>query len=133
MREFETLDINNKKCRFQYSIEQDGEYITFRVFSIPMNELEWFQYTVKIINSHLAKSETFTHNYKMEFSKKGIPEKIVEIASNYLKRSIVSSPKSPKPGDFIIPAAIKAWDRLILQNSNARYDKANDCFILEWK
>ena len=89
MQQFETIDIDNNVCKFQYSMEYGDELnsdkVYFKVFSIPEKQERWFSYTFKIIGNDVAKSETMTNNDCIEFAKKGIPEKIIEIASSVLK------------------------------------------------
>ena len=133
MTEFETTDINGVVCRFQYSFENgndDGEII-FKIYTIPYNEMRWFSYKVKIINQSLVKNENWSHNNNLEFSKKGIPEKIIQIASSELNCDVMSSPITFNLGNFLSPPSRKAWERLINQRENAFLDSKNDCFIYE--
>lgn len=136
MIEMETIDLHNNNCHFQYFVELGDELrpdeITFKVYSIPKEELRWFSYKLKIIDNNIAKSEMMNNNSNFEFSKKGIPEKIIEIAADHLERSVISSPINPKMGDFLVPQAIKAWERLIKQNNKVRKDEENGCYILEY-
>jgi len=131
MTEFETVDIDGVICKFQYKIEisDDKEKIHFKVYSIPENEMSWFTYTVKIKDKGLVKSENMTFNSNKEFLKKGIPEKIIQIASKDLESSIISSPLNPKNGNFLIENSYKVWERLVEQDENAVLDSENDCFI----
>jgi hypothetical protein len=131
MTEFETVDIDDNICQFQYvkEINDLDNEVTFKVYSIPINEIRWFSYRVKIINENLVKSEHLSINNHTEFSKKGIPEKIIEIASSELNRDIYSSPISFNEGDFLTPQSKKVWERLVAQNENAVLDSENDCFI----
>ncbi|PIY12264.1 MAG: hypothetical protein COZ18_02455 [Flexibacter sp. CG_4_10_14_3_um_filter_32_15] len=131
MTEFETVDIDDNICQFQYVKELndlDNE-VTFKVYSIPLNEMRWFSYRVKIINEDLIKSEHLSINYNTEFSKKGIPEKIIEIASSELNSNIQSSPISFQNGNYLTEPSRKAWERLVARNENAVLDSENDCFI----
>ena len=133
MTEFSTIDINGNTCQFQYLMEindLDNE-VTFRVFSIPSDELRWFSYRVKILTDTLVKSEHLNINNHSEFSKKGIPEKIIQIASKELQCSIISSPLNPQNGDFLIENSFKVWERLVAQDKNAVLDAENDCFRYE--
>lgn len=127
MIEFETIDINGIECRFQYIMEMsnDNEYAFFKVYEIPKNEMKWFTYKVELQNEDLAKSENMTCNTNQEFLKKGIPEKIIPIASRDLNRSIISSPFIPEDGNFLIGASLRAWQRLVQQNENAIREKNN--------
>ncbi len=136
MNVIETNDINNKKCLFQYIVEYGDELhpneITFKVYSIPVDELKWFTYRLKIIDDTFAKSELLDNNGNEAFKRKGIPEKIIEIASKTLQRNISSSPITFNPGNYLVPSAKKAWERLLKQNTKVKFNKTYDCFILEW-
>lgn len=101
----------------------------FKVFSIPLNEMRWFSYRVRIINDTLIKSEHLSINENSEFAKKGIPEKIIQIASSELNRDIQSSSITFKNGNYLTPPSKKAWERLVAQCENAFLDSKNDCFI----
>lgn len=132
MTEFSTIDIYGNTQRFQYLIEfseLDNE-VTFRVFTIPANELRWFSYRLKLLSKLIAKSEHMSNNNSPEFAKMGIPERIIEIASLELNVDIKSSPINPQNGNFLIPASKKAWERLILINKNAHFDTEQGCFYL---
>ena len=132
MKEFSTIDIKGNPQTFQYLIdfnELDNE-VTFRVFSIPANEMRWFSYRLKLLSKVIAKSERMSNNNCLEFAKMGIPESIIEIASQDLNTDIQSSPINPQSGSFLIPASKKAWERLILKNKNAHFDAEQGCFYL---
>jgi len=136
MLEFEIIDIINKICRFQYTVEYGDDLlkpdeITFKVFSIPENEIRWFSYRLTILDNYTAKKEMLDVN--AEFAQKGIPEKIIEIASKYLKRCIISSPIGYNPGNYLIPSARKVWERLVLKNSNVKFVQDKGHFIMEYK
>ena len=96
MLELETIDINNNICQFHYKIEYDNDEVCFSVFSIPQDPMRWFSYTFRILNDNIAKGETMTNNGCQEFAKKGIPEKIIQIASTVLERKIISKSGSKK-------------------------------------
>lgn len=131
MTEFSTTDIDENICHYQYlfeTIEYSNE-ILFKVFSLPLDEMRWFSYRVKIINNTLVKSEHLSINGNTEFSKKGIPEKIIQIASSELNRNIQSSPITFQNGNYLTPPSRKAWERLVVQCKNAYLDIENDCFI----
>jgi hypothetical protein len=130
MTEFSTIDIKGNPQTFQYLIdfnELDNE-VTFRVFSIPANEMRWFSYRLKLLSKVIAKSEHMSNNNCLEFAKMGIPESIIEIASLDLNTDIQSSPINPQSGSFLIPASKKVWERLILKNKNAHFDAEQGCF-----
>lgn len=131
MTEFETLDIKGDSCQFQYvkEINDLDDEVTFKVFSIPLNEMRWFSYRVKIINEKTVKSEHLSINGNNEFAKKGIPERIIEIASSEINSDIYSSPISFQNGNYLTEPSRKAWERLVAQNENAVLDTENDCFI----
>jgi hypothetical protein len=128
---FETFDIDGEIRQYQYSFEhiEYSDDVLFKVFSIPLDEIRWFSYRVKIINSTLAKSEQFSNFGNSEFAKKGIPEKIIQIASSELNRDIKSSPITFQDGNYLTPPSRKAWERLVLQCENAYLDTVKDCFI----
>jgi hypothetical protein len=130
MTEFSTIDIYGNPQTFQYVMDfnkLDNE-VSFRVFSIPANEMRWFSYRLKLLSKAIAKSEHISNNNCPEFSKMGIPERIIEIASQELNMDILSSPINPQSGNFLIPASKKAWERLILKNKNAHFDADQGCF-----
>jgi len=133
MVEFNTIDINGTINKFQYSFEKGDELnpdkVIFKVYSIPYDELKWFSYRLKIIDDTFAKSELLDNNGNEEFKRKGIPEKIIEIASKTLQRNIISSPITFNPGNYLVPPARKAWERLVKHNSNVFYSKEQDCFV----
>lgn len=130
MIQFDTIDICGNICQYQYSFEflEYSDNVLFKVFSIPMVEMKWFSYRVRILNNKLAKSEHLSTNCNLEFSKKGIPEKIIQIASFELKRDIQSSLINFQNGNYLTPPSRKAWERLVEQCENAYLDTENDCF-----
>ena len=132
MIEISTVDIDGHFSRFQYSqktVELSDDEVIFKVYSIPQDEIRWFSYKVKTLNETLAKSEHLSINGNIEFAKKGIPERIIQIASSELNRDIQSSPISYQEGNYLTPASKKAWERLVIQSNNATLDIENDCFI----
>lgn len=136
MTQFETIDIDQNLCQFQYSVEYGDELnpdkVYFRVFSIPENPIRWFSYTCKIINENVAKGEMLNSNLNIEFEKKGIPERIIEIASIFLKKTIISSPTIPQAGDYLVGSSRKAWERLVENNKNATLKEENNYFELKY-
>ena len=137
MAQFRTLVYERKVYDFDFDVEENNTSnpatITFRVYSIPRNPDRFFKYTFSILDNETVKSETADHHDLEEFKQKGLPEKILEIASEILNRDIKSSPITFQRGNFLIPAAKKAWERLVLTNPNAEKDELNDCFILRRK
>lgn len=133
MEKLITIDIDGNECHFYYKIEEDkktsSDEITFLVYSIPENENRFFHYTFKKINENTAQGISMDANNCDEFRKKGIPERIIEKASSYLKCNIISSPLNPQSGNFMIDPSIKAWERLSEQNNNAFKDEQNNYFI----
>ncbi len=136
MEEFETIDIDNNHCQFQYEIEYGDELypdkVYFKVFSIPQDPMRWFSYTFSILDNNTAKGEMMTNNGYDEFAKKGIPEKIIEIASTELKRTIISSPTTPQAGDYLVRPSFKAWERLTANNENEILNETNSRFQLNY-
>jgi hypothetical protein len=138
MEEFETIDIENNICRFQYIVEYgditDPDKVCFKVYSIPENTWRWFSYTFRMIGHEVAKGEMMTYNGYLEFSKKGIPERIIEIASQVLKRKIISSPINPvlNSGDYLVIPSKKAWERLVDSNPNAFLNDEEGHFELRY-
>ena len=128
------LCYERKVYDFDFDVEENNTSnpatITFRVYSIPRNIHRHFEYTFSILDEETAKGETADHHNLEEFVQKGLPEKIIEIASEVLNRDIKSSPITPQPGNFLIAASKKAWERLIQTNPYAEKDLANDCFVL---
>ncbi len=137
MEELITIDIDGNECHFQYEIDEDKktypDEITFRVYNIPMDKNRFFLYTFKLIDENTAKGEMMDANKCDEFKKKGIPERIIEKASSYLKCNIISSPRIHQPGNFLVDPSHKAWERLTKQNNNAIKDEQNKCFILNYR
>jgi hypothetical protein len=132
MEEFETIDIENNYCRFQYHIEFGDELepdnVHFKVFLIPQNSTRWFLYTFKILDEYTAKGETMTNHGYSEFSKKGIPEKIIEIAAETLNRKIISSPVTPEAGNYLVETSLKVWERVVEKNKNATFNETEGYF-----
>lgn len=132
MNEFETIDIDYNRCQFQYIFEYENDSnfqtVHFRVFSIPANKTRWFLYSFRLIDNHTAKGEMVTNNGYVEFAKKGIPEKIIEIASIVLNRKIISSPIEPQAGDYLVGPSYKAWLRLVEINNRARLNEVDGYF-----
>jgi hypothetical protein len=112
MEEFITNDIDGNECRFQFEVEYGDELnedeVTFKVFSIPPNLMRWFSYRLKLIDSNTAKGEMMTINSCVEFSKKGIPEKIIEKAAEVLERNIISSPTNGQAGNYLVGPSYSA-------------------------
>lgn len=137
MEQFETLDCEKKTCRFQYLIEKGDDLnpdkIHFKVFLNPENPYRWFTYSFQIVDNNTAKGEMMSNNGYVEFAKKGIPERIIEIASNVLKRNIISSPFTPQAGNYLVGPSYKAWERLVNMNENALKDVNNNCFVFNYK
>lgn len=133
MVEFETIDIDGVVNKFQYSFEKGDELnpdeVVFKVYSIPSNKLRWFSFRLKIIDDTFAKSELLDNNDNEEFKRKGIPEKIIEIASKTLQRNIISSPISYSPGNYLVPSAKKIWERLVNSSPNTFNSQEQDCFV----
>ena len=134
MEELNTIDINGNKCRFQYVTEYgdilNPDEVIFKVFSIPQDPMRWFSYRLKIIDDQTAKGEMLTTNSCIEFAKKGIPERIIEKASEQLERNIISSPTIAQDGDYLVGPSYNAWLRLTEQNDSAILDNENHRFIL---
>jgi hypothetical protein len=107
--------------------------VTFRVFSIPEDQMRWFSYRLKIIDEHTAKGEMMTTNLCEEFSKKGIPERIIKKAAEQLERNIISSPTIAQAGDYLVGPSYSAWQRLSEQNELANLDEENHRFILTYQ
>jgi hypothetical protein len=132
MNKLRTIDTNNNLCEFQYKVEYGDELnpdlVYFKVFTIPENPMRCFSYTFKIIDSSTAKGEMMTNNGCIEFSQKGIPEKIIEIASHYLQKNIISSPLNPQAADYLVGPSKKAWERLVANNENANLNEYSGNF-----
>lgn len=132
MKKITSIGIENKIHQFQYSFELDGDNITFNVYSIPKDEFRTFQYTFKIIDKNTAKAEMVTRNGWSEFSQKGLPEKIIQLASQILCRDIISSPLNPEAGNYLVGSSKKAWDRLVYTNKNAQLSDDEKHYIFKY-
>lgn len=134
MKELNTKDIEGNECQFQYMVEYgdklNPDEVTFKVFSKPQDPMRWFSYRLKIIDKQTAKGEMMTINSCTEFSKKGIPERIIEKAAEQLEKNIISSPTIPQSGDYLVGPSYRAWVRLTEQNNLAHLDEENHRFIL---
>lgn len=135
MEEIETIAIGNVRCRFQYNIEYGDELnpnkVYFRVFSIPQNPMKWFTYTFILLDNNTAQGIMMTNNGYEEFAKKGIPERIIEIAATVLKRKIISSPTTPQDGNYLVGPSFKVWCRLVANNEKAKLNEAAGYFELD--
>jgi hypothetical protein len=74
-----------------------------------------------------------TTNLCEEFSKKGIPERIIKKAAEQLERNIISSPTIAQAGDYLVGPSYSAWQRLSEQNELANLDEENHRFILTYQ
>lgn len=135
MEELNTIDINGNECQFSLLIEEGDmlspHKVMLKVYSNPMDEMKWFSYTFEILDEHTAKGSMMTSFNNIEFRKKGIPERLIERASEYLNRNIISSPLHSEEGNFLVIPSYKAWERLVSENPKARKDETNNHFILE--
>lgn len=68
-----------------------------------LDEMLWFSYKVRILKNNLAKNKHLSINNNLEFAKKGIPEKIIQIASSELNRDIQSSSITFQVGNYLTP------------------------------
>jgi hypothetical protein len=132
---FEATDIGGNINRFQYTIETDildgKRTATFRVYEIPPNLDKFFEYTFKFLDERTLKGEFVGHNGHREFSAKGLPEKIIEMASAEFNCNVESSPfQNPSDGNFLIKASQQAWERLLKSNSRTRKDEARKVYVL---
>lgn len=137
MKPFSTIDANNVERNFQYAFEYGDELrpdmVYFKVYSEPHDPYRYFSYNLKIVNEQTAKGEMMNTNSNSEFSKMGIPERIIEIASMELKKNIISSPITWKAGNYLVGPSKKAWERLVSKNPLAVLDNENDRFILKYE
>jgi hypothetical protein len=83
-----------------------------------------------IINEHVAKGDQMDINFNQEFSKKGILERIIEIAAKYLKRSIVSTPISYNPGNYLVTLAKKHGNAWL--NKTLTQDLTRPMIVIFW-
>ncbi len=135
MKKFVAIDHDVNENPFQYTIHEDfldgKRRVTFMVYSFPLNPDEFFEYTFKFIDERTLKGEFVGHNGYPEFTKKGLPEKIIEIASEEFKCNVESSPfQNPSDGNFLIEASQKAWERLVKSNPRARVDETRKVYVL---
>jgi hypothetical protein len=105
--------------------------IEFKVYTIPANN-KFYSHKFEIINNPPAISVNMDNNKNDEFKGQGIPERIIEIASCYLRRDIISSKKGT-PGAFMSNDSKKVWDRVVSKNPNASFDKVKGHYILKFE
>lgn len=134
---FQTVGKDGMVYKFQYKIEPDrtaeGTSYTFSVYLIPPDDNISYQHTFKRISPTILHSSEMTNNGNPQFSKKGIPEKIIEIAADIYNCDIISSPLIPDEDKFLTPNSQKVWERLVCSNPNAKKDEGKGYFILEKK
>lgn len=128
-----TVGIGGTTHKFQWQMNPDdrsnpGEF-TFFVYEMTRNELKFYSHTFKVLRDGTYQSDAMNNNGHSAFEKKGIPEKILEVASGIFKKDIRSSNIVMRPGDFMINASQKAWDRLV--SANAKASKREGYYILK--
>ena len=104
-------------------------FVNINILCTILDEIRWFSYKVLVVNSNLAKGELLSINGNTEFSKKGIPEKIIKITSFELNSDIQSSSITFQYGNYLTPQSRKALARLEVQIESAYLDTVNDYFI----
>ena len=129
------LGKDDVKTTFSYSIEE-SEINGFKkwIFRIVPQNLEftdWFEFSVVELGNGVGKVITMNTNFKKEYSAKGIPDKMIEEASNKLELNIISS-TNKKAHKFLdnewrTEAASKVWNRLVTRGI-AIYDEEKDLY-----
>lgn len=128
-----TVGIGGTGHLFQWQMDPNdisnhGE-ITFFVYENPPNAHEFYTHTFIVLKDGSYQSVMMNNNGFPAFAKKGIPEMILETASNIFKKDIKSSSTKMLPGNFMTRASQKAWDRLVL--TNPRATKLSDHYLLK--
>lgn len=123
---------------FRYEIQvssKDGFAVfLFRIVPENLVFVDWFEFSVTKIDATTGKITSMAHNYVPEYMAKGIPEKMIEEASNILNLEIISS--SNKAAHKILGAEWrsidggKPWKRLVNQGK-ATYDTECDIFFFK--
>lgn len=123
------VDKSGKANEFKYTIEfsdeDDFQKISYRVISADINTDDWFAFSLVRINDSTGKIYAMNNNNVPELTRKGIPEKLIEITTIQFNSTIISSSNNPKSKqldtEWRTVAANKVWDRLVADNK-AKYD-----------
>jgi hypothetical protein len=117
MELLETVDEFGNRCEFRMQVVDEEDEIKVRVFEVSGNDLEWYDHIFKMRGDHFQSTE-MSSNYYKQFRRKGIPEAVIERISRDRGITILSSPKNPRAGDYLVGPSYKVWQRL-----NQKYPK----------
>ena len=138
MEQFETMGMDGEPHRFQYRTDSDycegHKEVTFFVYTIPENSNRFFEYTFIFKDKNTIKGKSVSHHSIPDFSKKGLPEKIIQIASDLFDCEVYSSPfQNSNSDDYLIEASKKAWERLLKLDPYGEKDEVNKRYVLKKK
>ncbi|GHB54648.1 hypothetical protein [Persicitalea jodogahamensis] len=124
-------EINYFKYARETSKENGNIKWIFKIKPSDLDETDWFEFSITKINETMGKVTTMLHNYLEVYVAKGIPEKMIEEASQVLNLRIISSSNNPKFKSFgnesRSSGADKVWKRLVEQGK-ATYDSTTDTY-----
>jgi hypothetical protein len=123
---------------FKYSLRQEDEdgytVLYYNIKTEDLTIIDWFDFTVTIIDNETARVTNMSHHYKDEYIAKGIPDVMIEVVAVQLKCEITSSSNKKKilPIEWRSPSATKVWGRLA-SHDKAKYDEDRDVFVFTGK
>ncbi len=132
------IDRNGQEVIFRYELaeseEHDKQKWIFRVLPENLQAADWFEFGITMINDNTGKITVMNNRGIEQYSAKGIPEKLIEVASEVLNIEISSSSNNPQRKTFDTewrtPAATKVWQRLVEQG-RAIYSQDDDTFLFQ--
>lgn len=111
--------------------EVGNEKWDFRVYEINVAQTYWFEFGITRVNGTTGKVTTMDNMGKPQFIAMGIPDRMIEEASNVLELTIVSSSNNSEfkffGNEWRSPKATNVWKRLAKIN-NATYDVRRDIY-----
>jgi hypothetical protein len=132
------LDKNGIPHNFKYfyEVENDEGMDVWKFMVIPESEIyeDFFFFSAKETVDNCLKVTMINNHNQIEYSAKGIPERIIQELRNLSNKVIISSSNNPLyksfDGEFRTPPADKFWNRLVTQGK-ASYDIETDTYKLE--
>jgi hypothetical protein len=138
MSEIECIDRDGNVNVFLYSYKIDdfnNHYVwVFTIIPKGQNYNDFFSFSATEINQDTMKVTMMSHNNKIIYKAKGIPERMIEELNKITRKKIISSTNNPNskilPEEFRTPRATKVWNRL-LNNDRAIFDIENDIYTFK--